>query len=193
MRDQIVKGREFNILSRSIDNATVCTVINVFEDCFEVQLHRSCKYEPEESVELFAMTSKGQLYFETIVKDVNNDILQIWYPITYKYLQRREYSRISVNKEVSLKDTQGDIVAKIIDISAGGIKLSTNCQLNLMQSYEININIDSDKVVCEFEPIRIEYINDKFVSSGRFSSITNYDRIKLFQYCCGKQIESSNK
>ena len=40
------------------------------------------------------MTPNGQLYFETIIKEVQNDIISIWFPISSKYLQRREYTRI---------------------------------------------------------------------------------------------------
>ena len=63
MRSQIVVDKEFNILSRSIDNATTCQVIKVDEDSFDVKLHDKGKFEVDESVELFAMTPKGQLYF----------------------------------------------------------------------------------------------------------------------------------
>ncbi|MBQ3640389.1 PilZ domain-containing protein [bacterium] len=193
MRDQIVKGKKFSILSKKVDNATFCTISNVFEDCFEVELEQDKKYEIDETIELFSMTNKGQLYFETIVKGINGRTLQIWYPITYKYLQRREYSRIVVDKDIILKDSKNSIKAKIVDISPGGIKVITPSQLNLLNQYEINIVLDSNTINCKFEPIRMEYFEGEFVSSGRFSSISNYDRITLFQYCCGKQIEISNK
>ena len=136
MRDQIVKGKKFSILSKKVDNATFCTISNVFEDCFEVELDNDKQYDQDETVELFSMTNKGQLYFETIVKGINGKTLQVWYPITYKYLQRREYSRIVVDKDIILKDTESNIKAKIVDISPGGIKVITTSQLNLLNQYE---------------------------------------------------------
>ena len=193
MRSEILENTEFNILSRSIDNATKCKVVRVDEEKFEVELETNGKYEVDESVELFAMTSKGQLYFETIVKEVKENLVSMWFPINYRYLQRREYSRINVNKEVVLVKDKKKIVAKIIDLSAGGFKVLTDEQLDLLAEYSFEIKIDNEKAKCTFEPIRIETNGDSFISSGQFNNISSHDRIALVQYCFRKQIENSNK
>lgn len=193
MRNQIKENKEFNIISRSIDNAEKCCVIETCEDCFRVKLKNKQKYEKGESVELFAMTNKGQLYFETIIKDVEEDILSIWFPLSFKYLQRREFSRIKIEKNIELKLNNKIIPAKISDISAGGMKIITNEQLELGNNYSIIVNIENKEVKVIFEPIRIEADTNKFISSGCFKNISNYDRISLVQYCFRKQIESNNK
>lgn len=193
MRNEITENKEFYILSRSIDNATKCRVVNVSEENIDVKLDVKGKYEIDESVELFAMTQNGQLYFETIVKDVKDDIVSMWFPINYKYLQRREYSRINLNKEVVLKKGRKKIVAKIVDLSAGGFKVVTSEQLDLLTEYSFSIDIDNEAASCTFEPIRIELNGNNFVSSGRFNNISSHDRIALVQYCFRKQIENSNK
>lgn len=193
MRNEILENKEFSILSRSIDNATKCQVVSVSEESFEVKLDIQGKYEVDESVELFTMTSKGQLYFETIIKDIQGDILSLWFPINYRYLQRREYSRIHMDKEIVLTKEGSNIDAKIVDISAGGLKVTTNEQLELMAQYSLSLNIDNEITNCTFEPIRIEANANSFVSSGRFNDITSHDRIALVQYCFRKQIENSNK
>lgn len=193
MRNEITENKEFYILSRSIDNATKCRVVNVSEENIDVKLDVKGKYEIDESVELFAMTQNGQLYFETIVKDVKDDIVSMWFPINYKYLQRREYSRINLNKEVVLKKGRKKIVAKIVDLSAGGFKVVTSEQLDLLTEYSFSIDIDNETASCTFEPIRIELNGNNFVSSGRFNNISSHDRIALVQYCFRKQIENSNK
>lgn len=193
MRNQITENKEFYILSRSIDNAEQCKVIEVNEDCFKVQLKNPRKYETDESVELFSMTSKGQLYFETIVKEVKNDIVSIWFPITYKYLQRREFSRVSLNKTIILKNGNKTINAQVVDISAGGLKIITSEQLELLKEYAVSIMVENKNIETTFEPIRIESSNAGFISSGRYKEISNYDRIALVQYCFRKQIENSSK
>ena len=99
MRNQIVEGKEFYILSRSVDNASKCIVTDVKEDCFEVALRNKGKYEVDESVELFTMTNDGQLYFETIVKEVKDDIVSLWFPLTEKRIFKNKVGRIiEVNK-----------------------------------------------------------------------------------------------
>ena len=193
MRNQITENKEFFILSRSIDNAEQCKVIEICEDCFKVQLKNPRKYETDETVEMFTMTNKGQLYFETIVKEVQNDIISIWFPITYKYLQRREFSRVSLNKTIILKDKDKTIEAHVLDISAGGLKIITSEQLELLKEYAVSIKVENKNIETVFEPIRIESSNHGFISSGRYKEISNYDRIALVQYCFRKQIENSSK
>ena len=193
MKKQIIKGKDFNILSRSIDNASKCTVVDVTEEFFSVKLQSPGVYETDETVELFTMTSKGQLYFETIVKEVKNDIISLWFPIMHKYLQRREYTRIHINKEIELTYNDKNIKANLIDLSAGGIKLITTEQLDLLKEYNLKLEIENKFLKCKFEPIRIEASDSNFISSGRFKDINNYDRISMVQYCFIKQIEESAK
>ena len=38
MRNEITKNKELYILSRSVDNAEKCTVVEISEDCFTVKL-----------------------------------------------------------------------------------------------------------------------------------------------------------
>ena len=193
MRNQLVKDKEFYIISRSIDNASKCIITEVNEDCFKVKLLDKGKYETDESVELFTMTEKGQLYFETIVKNIEDNIISIWFPIDFKYLQRREYSRINIIEEVKLTRENKKISAKIADISAGGMKITTKEPLELLYNYNVKLNIENNVIECKFQPIRIEVLQGLYISSGSFSEINNYDRIILVQYCFRKLIENSNK
>lgn len=193
MRNKLQIKDELNIISRKVSNATTCSVIEICEDCFKVKLNKKTDYEKDESVELFTSTKKGQLYFETLVKEVENDIISIWYPITSKYLQRREFSRIQTNKQIILKNKEKTINAKIIDISAGGLKIQTEQQLELLKQYEVHVIIDNKNINTFFEPIRIEANENGFIISGSFKNLSSYDRITLVQYCFRKQIENNNK
>lgn len=192
MRNQIQAGKEFNIISRSVDNATRCVVTDVFDDCFKVKLLLKSKYEQDETVEFFATVSNGQIYFETIVKEADDDFLYVWFPIVTKTLQRREFSRVKTDKKIVLTDNNVEISAKIFDISAGGLRVLTEKQLTLLKEYQIKINIDNKVIETGFEPVRSEVYDDGFASSGRFKGLNNYDRIALVQYCFVKQIETEN-
>ena len=191
MRNEIVKNKEFHIISRNIDNAEKCNVTEVCDDCFKVKLKNKRKYEVDESVEMFAMTPSGQLYFETIVKDVKDDILSIWFPISSKYLQRREFSRIHVDKEILLQDDKHPIKARVFDLSAGGLKITTKEQVELLKEYKIAMTIENKKIETMFQPFRVEAVEDGFIASGRFNKISNFERIALVQYCFRKQIENN--
>ncbi len=193
MRNEIYSGKEFYIISRSIDNAASCKVVEVCEDSFKVKLNNKNKYEKDESVELFTSSSKGEIYFETIVKEVNDDIISVWFPLSYKYLQRREYTRINSDKEIELLYEDKSIKAKLIDFSAGGMKVKVSTQLMLMSEYKVNFNIDEQLLKIVFEPIRIEADSTDFIVSGKYKDINNSDRITLVQYCYRKYIEECIK
>ena len=182
MRKLLSENKDFYIISRSIDNASACKVTEINEDCFKIKLSQPLKYEKDESVELFSMTDKGQVYFETLVKEVDNDILSIWFPLSFKYLQRRQYIRIKTDLNIQLLFDGNNIQAKALDLSAGGLKIYTDCMLTLLNNYNLNINIDNKELELVFNPIRIETFEKGFISSGKFVNISNFDKVTLVQY-----------
>ena len=94
------------------------------------------------------------------------------------------------------QDIKGkNIRATIKDISAGGMSLITNEEMQKTQSYKIDLNLEQNlEFSCHFKPIRIKILNDeKYSISGKFSLIKNIDRIALAQYCLKKASEHQNK
>lgn len=197
MKKYIVKDKEFKIIPKDIKGATICCITNAQEDSFEVQLKTDESYNKNESVELFSITPQGLLYFETHVSDVVGNNIKILYPLSHKFLQRREYTRVDFSKNVLLKEknTDANIKVTILDISAGGMKISSHEELSLSKDYEINVEVDrSIKIDCLFQPIRIEADNiNGYTVSGRFKILKNIDRISLVQFCFKKQMENQNK
>lgn len=197
MKKYIVKEKEFKIIPKDIKSATKCCVTEVDEDSFKVQLKTDEQYNKNEVVELFSITPQGLLYFETHVTDVVDNQIKMLYPISHKFLQRREYTRIDFSKNILLKekDKETNIKATILDISAGGMKISSADELSLSKDYKINAEIDrSIKVDCLFQPIRIEADSiNGYTVSGRFKILKNIDRISLVQFCFKKQMENQNK
>lgn len=193
MRKLLSENKDFYIISRSIDNASACKVTEINENCFKVKLSKPLKYEKDESVELFSKTDKGQIYFETLVKEVDNDTLSIWFPLSFKYLQRRQYTRIKTDLNTELLFEGKNIQAKVLDLSAGGLKVYTDCPLTLLNNYNLKITIDNKELKTGFNPIRIETFESGFISSGKFVNISNFDKVTLVQYCLRKYIENSIK
>lgn len=194
MKEFITKDKEFNILSRKISNASKCAVTEVCKDCFKVKLNNIDEYELNEAVELFTMTENGQLYFESIVKEIEGNILSVWFPLSYKYLQKREYTRVPSDKEVTITYNNEQFSAPVINLSAGGIKLKLPVQFELTKEYKIKLSMENTEIEAFFEPIRIETAKEGgFIASGRFKNLSSRNRIELVQYCFRKQIEYNNK
>lgn len=196
MKELISKNKEFKIIPNDISGATKCIVKEVADDDFKVELASKEKYAEGEHVELFSITPQGVLYFEANIKGMDDKTISITYPKEHKLLQRREYTRIDFSKNVSLvgKNSQ-ETKATIIDLSAGGMKLSSERQLELTQVYAIELNLDKNTMIkVNFQPIRVETDNLLgYTVSGRFINIKNIDRISLVQFCFKKQMENQNK
>ncbi len=197
MRNYIVKNKEFKIIPKDVQGATRCSVVDVLDGAFEIELKTTETYNPNETVELFSITPQGLLYFETHISEVNQNRVKLLYPISHKFLQRREYSRVDFTKNIFLKEKDSDknIRASILDISAGGMKISAFEELSLSKDYQVNVEIDrSMQIDCLFQPIRIEADNHNgYTVSGRFKLLKNIDRISLVQFCFKKQMENQNK
>ncbi len=195
MKNYIYRDKEFKILSRTVDNATICAVKDTFDDGFSVELYSDEKYTDNESVELYTITEHGLLYFETIIRGISGRVLDLWNPPTYKFLQRREYTRVNIVKDLVLYASDGEeIMVSLIDISAGGLKLASPKQLELSALYDIEFELEKNKrIICKFQPIRMEVNAQAYIISGRFQLLTNVDRVWLVQFCFRKQLEEKNK
>ena len=195
MKTYIYRDREFKILSKTVDNATKCSIKDTFDDGFSVELYTDEVYKVNESVELYTITEMGLLYFETIIKEITGKILRLWNPPTYKFLQRREYTRVNISKDLVLSSPDGEeIMVSLLDISAGGLKLASPKQLELSALYDIELELEKNKkIVCKFQPVRMEVNPQAFITSGRFQLLTNVDRVWLVQFCFRKELEEKNK
>lgn len=195
MKNYIYRDKEFKILSKTVDNATKCMITDVFDDGFSVELYTEEDYKTNESVELYSITDMGLLYFETIVKEIQGRVLRLWAPPTYKFLQRREYTRVPINKDLVLVSQTGEeIMVSLLDISAGGLKLASPKQLELSSLYDIELELERNKkIICKFQPVRMEVNPQVYIVSGRFQLLTNVDRVWLVQFCFKKQLEENNK
>lgn len=195
MKNYISKNAKFRIIPSDPEGATVVTVEEIALDYFTIKTQTEEGLKPQEHLEFFSLTPQGLLYFESIIKEISDEGIKVLYPISHKFLQRREYTRVDLDKALELFDDKAQIPVKIIDISAGGLKLSSSEQLMLGKDYKISVNLDANvSVDCLFVPIRIESDNMLgYTVSGRFKLLKNIDRIALVQYCFKKQMENQNK
>jgi c-di-GMP-binding flagellar brake protein YcgR len=84
---------------------------------------------------------------------------------------------------------------RTLDISAGGMKITTSDNIDIEKEYKVTINLsDEQEISCRYQLIRVEK-NDsgKYVISGRFTHLNNIDKMTLVQFCMKKDMESINK
>ena len=159
-------------------------------------------YSSKSPIEVFTVVDEGMLYFKTEIGsiDAENNVLSIAFDKkNSEILQRREYTRIDLDKEFTLKDGEKDYVCKFVDLSAGGMKILTDADLSTEKDYLIEFSLESNiPIGCYFKPIRVDEIHMKNkpvkkVVSGRFIALKNIDKIAIVQFCFKKQTENTNK
>ena len=110
-------------------------------------------------------------------------------------MQRRKYTRIKFIENLELKC--GDITHKVrtLDLSAGGMKLTTEANIDMEKEYDVNLKLsDEQEIHCKYQLIRMEK-NDSgiYTISGRFIALSNIDKMTLVQFCMKKDMETVTK
>ncbi len=196
MRELIEKDRKITIVPSDFKCANKGTIIDVEPRYFTIEL----EYEPDGIMrhnycEFYTQTNHGTLYFDSYPETIEGKRVKIANPAKHRFLQRRQYTRIKFVHELDL--TADNIAHKIttLDISAGGMKIKTNENINIEGNYKIVLPLSEEQFVeCVFSPIRIEKNeNGGYTISGRFEYHNNKDKMTLTQYCTKRSIEIQNK
>lgn len=196
MEIKIEKSQEFIILSKEVTNATKCIVTDISEsENFNIELVSDERYKQNEEVELFTVSGSGVLYFSTKLENADGRKLTVKYPQKSSLIQRREYTRVEIRKNILIYTDKKNIRATIIDISAGGMCIISDTKMEKNINYQTDINLDKNlSISCKFKPIRVVPTEDKkFKVSGQFKLIKNIDRVALAQYCLKKVAETEQK
>lgn len=195
MEKSIVKDKELVIISPKVTNATRCNVTEVFDgEGFSVKLQTKEDFSNSEPVEFFGVSGSGVLYFATKIDKIEDGIISVKFPEKHTLIQRREYTRAEINKNILIYTDKKTIRATIIDISAGGMCLISDTEMSKDSQYQTDINLEKNlSVSCQFKPVRVTKTDDeKFKVSGQFKLIKNIDRVALAQYCLKKQAEKEH-
>lgn len=203
MKNLIKKGQKIYMVPQDVRGSLSSTIDKLVGStiCFKISENDLEFYSLGDVVEMFTVINDGVLYFKPRVVgiDPTEKIIKVEFnKENYEQLQRREYTRIDMEKEFTLKNGEESIVCVCLDLSAGGMKLETTAKLNIAQDYPIEFSLESKiPISCFFQPIRItekgKGKNKKNIISGRFVAIKNIDKIAIVQYCFKKQSENINK
>ena len=196
MNTAVVKDQEFIIVSSEVTNATKGVVTEVFDDkSFNLELVSQERYKEGEQVDLFAVSGSGVIYLSAELKSVDNKTLTVNKPDKEIDIQRREYLRVEINKNILIYTDEKTIRATVLDISAGGVCLTTDTKMSTDIDYQFDISLGKDVLVsCKFRPIRVNLLdNNMYKVSGKFKLIKNVDRVAIMQFCMKKVSEMQNK
>ncbi len=204
MKELLQTTSDFKIIPNNFKSSGCFKILEINNTEIKAELTLADKkeledYNPQEGVEVFGVNKVGLVYFETKILSRENNIITLAATNDYSLIQRREYSRVGLTQgKVTFKDFAPDVVLKVEDISAGGIKIICTQPLELEKNYAVEISLSNNmKIECELQPIRINESNfeDKnaFCVSGKFVNLENVDRIVLVQYAFKIKMEEQNK
>ena len=113
----------------------------------------------------------------------------------HRFLQRRKFTRIKFLEDIELVCEDKSHKARTLDLSAGGMKIRTEDNIDIEKDYKVIIKLSDEQVVsCKYQLIRVEKgDNGIYTISGRFTSLSNVDKMTLIQYCMKKDMENLNK
>ena len=188
------------MVPEDIKGALSTTIKKSIGNTIEVEISKTDMpyYQTGKTVEMFTVVDEGMLYFKPEISEIreNENIVKVSFDKeNYELLQRREFTRIELDKEFTLKNKDKEYVCKCIDIGAGGMKFVTETDLSNEDDYMIEFSLESNiPIQCFFKPIRIDkQKNGKNIVSGRFIALKNIDKIAIVQFCFKKQMENTNK
>ena len=196
MRELIEKDRKITVVPADIKCANKGTVTNVEPRFFTVEL----EYEPQGIMrhnycEFYTQTTHGTLYFDSYAETIEGKTIKVANPAKHRFLQRRQYTRIKYVHDLNINFDSGSHKIMTLDISAGGMKLKTDENIDIEKVYNITLPLSENQSVnCQFSPIRIEKNeNGGYTISGRFEYSDNKAKMILTQFCAKRSIEIRNK
>ena len=196
MRELLKNEQLVTIVPQDFKKTNRGTVIDVSMDGFKMAL----KYKPDGLIvnhicDFYSLTDNGYLYFESYIQSLENNVLTVANPVKHRFLQRRKFTRIKFMEDLVL--SYGDISHNVrtMDISAGGMKITTSDNIDIEKEYNVTINLSNEQEIsCRYQLIRVEKNdNGKYIISGRFTHLNNIDKMTLVQFCMKKDMETINK
>jgi len=196
MRELVKKDQIVTVIPHDFKDTNKGKITEVSMDGFKMKL----KYIPrgllkKHICDFYSLTDNGYLYFESYIKDLEGNEVYIANPRKHRFLQRRKFTRIKFLENLELEHEGLVHKVQTLDLSAGGMKLKTTENINIENDYKITIHLNDEIVVnCKYQLIRVERSDDGiYTISGRFSNLSNVDKMSLVHFCMKKSMENDNK
>lgn len=196
MNKLLEKEQELSIVPQDFTNSNKGKVIEVLDQSFSLELfHDPEGIEPKKMMEFYSPTKNGTLYFSASINTINGKVLEVLMPLKHRFLQRRAFTRVNFSQDMELKFGNDTCEAISINLSAGGMKLKTDYNLDIDTEYDLFMELSENNFLeCTFQPIKIEKNeNGSYTLSGRFKNLSNIARMKLIQFCIRKNLENINR
>lgn len=196
MNELLEKEQIVSIVPQNFRNANKGKVLEVDEKGFLMEvIHPPDGILLDNLCEFYSHTKNGTLYFTSDVVEMDGNVLKVLNPTKHRFLQRRKFTRIKFIKNIDLCFGEEKFSVNSLDLSAGGMKLKSATNIDIDRDYKIEVVLSEElSVNCKFHIIRIEKADaGGYILCGRFTGMSNIDKMTLVQFCMNKNVESDNK
>lgn len=195
--DFLKKDQKIKVIPENIEEISGGTIIEVASDYFSVSLNNPHNdLEIDSNIE-FIITDKDFLIrFEAKIIQIKDNVVCFSLPQEFKYMQRREYTRVDINIPVNLTeinnpDTSADTLTT--NLSGGGLQVISRENFDIGTLLKAKFNILNKKDVrVVMEILRMDknlQNNEEYLLSGEFADISNTNRTAIIQLCFKRQLE----
>lgn len=197
--DFLKNNQELKVIPSEIKGISNGIVKEITPSAFTVQLNNIDKdlLKIGDSVEIIVPVNNCLVRFEAKINSIDTNFVAFSLPNKFRRIQRREYTRVSVNIPVKLRElntsTGVDSVAN--DLSGGGMRLISDRDFDINNLLEANFRILARKdIKTVLRILRINKSNDKeYTLAGEFKEISNIDKTAIIQLCFKRQLEIKSK
>lgn len=196
MRELLKKNQIVTIVPHDFKDTNKGKITEVSMEGFKMKL----KYIPKGLIQkhicdFYSLTDNGYLYFESYIRELDGNVVSIANPKKHRFLQRRKFTRIKFLEDLQLEHEGTVHKVHTLDLSAGGMKLKTTENINIEYEYNVTIKLNDEiEVNCKYQLIRVEKLDDgTYTISGRFTNLSNVDKMSLVHFCMKKSMENDNK
>lgn len=202
MKKVLEQAKDFKIIPENFKSSGELKILEIDENVIKAEVLIGTKqnmedYRENTNVEVFGVNDSGLLYFEAKIKEKNGNIITLkTQNKDYSIIQRRECSRVDMKEgKIKFSDLAENVVLKVKDISAGGLRFISRYEFNMEKRYNIELMLPNNmNIKCKFQPTRITKLEDnRCMISGKFVELENLDRVVLVQYAFKIQMEQQNK
>ena len=195
----IKENQKIKIIPDNIEEFSMGTIIFACKDYFVAEVKNSSLAMTGSAPEILISTEDYMIMFTSKVNKTENNKVFFAVPSKFTIVQKREYPRIKTKMPVFIKETvtSQETEAETINIGGGGmqfassVKYNLNCILNarftLPNKKEINTLFEILRADCE------QPQNKKIFLSGKFQTISNFDKTAIIQFCFKRQLEANCK
>jgi len=188
----IKENQKIKIIPDRTDKISVGVIISADSDCFTAKVNNPSSLVQDSEPEILISGEDYMVMFTSKVNKIERNNVFFTVPSKFTFIQKREYPRINIKLPVSFKETSEiqEIQAVTVNIGGGGMQVLSSYAFNTNSVLNAEFNLSNKKEInTSLEILRVKTENEKFLLSGKFNKISNFDKTSIIQFCFKQQLE----